>query len=268
MTSTLLRDIPVVILCGGEGTRFGQLTQDTPKPLLRIGPEPILMHIMRLYAAAGFRRFVLCLGYKGMMIKDYFLERDLRQRDFRLNLADGSRAFLGDSESLDWEITFAETGASTQTGARVRRVAQHIDAPRFCVTYGDGVADIDLPALIRFHTAHGRIGTLTGVRTRSQFGELLCDGDSVRAFVEKPPVRALVNGGFFVFERSFLDRIGDDPNCILEREPLEGLATTDQLKVFEHNGYWQCMDTFKDYRALNELYDSGDAPWIGAGPSA
>lgn len=268
MSSIQLRDIPVVILCGGEGSRFGQMTQDTPKPLLPVGPEPILMHIMRIYAQHGFRKFILCLGYKGMMIKDYFLERDLRLRDFRINLADGSRKFTGQSEPLDWEITFAETGSAAQTGARVRRIAKHVDAPLFCATYGDGVADIDLAAQIRFHQAHGRIGTLTGVRTRSQFGELRCDGDLVRAFVEKPPMENLVNGGFFVFNREFLDRISDDPECILEREPLEGLVAEDQLKVFEHAGFWQCMDTFKDYRVLNSMYDAGDTPWMMPGPQA
>ncbi|MDN5785906.1 sugar phosphate nucleotidyltransferase [Pseudorhodobacter sp.] len=266
MTQLPLRDIPVVILCGGEGSRFGQMTQDTPKPLLPIGPEPILMHIMRIYALHGFRKFILCLGYKGMMIKDYFLDRDLRLRDFTLNLTNGSRQFMGQSEPLDWDITFAETGANSQTGARMRRIAKHVDAPLFCATYGDGVANIDLTDLVRFHVSHGKIGTLTGVRTRSQFGELRCEGDSVRAFVEKPPMENLVNGGFFVFNREFLDRIDDDPDCILEREPMVGLAAEGQLKVYDHAGYWQCMDTFKDYRALNEMFDAGDIPWKSAGP--
>ncbi len=257
-----LSAVPVVILCGGEGTRFGPMTQDTPKPLLSIGKEPILMHIMRHYAHYGFRKFILCLGYKGLMIKEYFLDRELRQRDMRLHMAEGRQEFLGQSERLDWEITFAETGATTQTGARVRRIAEHVDADRFCLTYGDGVSDIDLAAQMAFHRAHGRIGTLTGVRTRSQFGELVVEGGAVRAFVEKPPVASLVNGGFFVFERAFLDLIPDDPACILEQDPLEGLAAADQLQVYEHGGFWQCMDTFKDYRLLNGLLDGGKAPWV------
>jgi glucose-1-phosphate cytidylyltransferase len=260
-------DIPVVILCGGEGTRFGEATRDRPKPLLEIGSEPILVHIMRLYARQGFRRFILCLGYRGTMIKEYFLQRDIREQDLRIDLAAGTRTFLGGADRLDWDITFAETGPRTQTGARVRRVARYIDAPRFMLTYGDGVADIDLRALLAFHLAHGRTGTISGVQASSQFGELAIEGDSVRAFVEKPKVKSLINGGFFVFERAFLDLIPDDPDCILEREPLERLAATDQLKVRRHDGFWQCMDTFKDYRLLNELYAEGAAPWVPAGAS-
>ncbi len=258
-------DVPVVILCGGEGTRFGIMTQDTPKPLLCIGSEPILIHIMRHYARFGFRKFILCLGYKGLMVKEYFLERELRHRDIRLHLAEGRQEYLGQSERLDWEITFAETGAATQTGARVKRVAPHIQGDRFCLTYGDGVADIDLSALMAFHLSHGRTGTLTGVHTRSQFGELQCEGDSVRAFIEKPHRKSLVNGGFFVFERQFLESISNDSGCILEKEPLESLAAADQLKVYDHTGFWQCMDTFKDYRMLNDMVEDGSAPWIPAG---
>lgn len=254
-------EIPVVILCGGEGTRFGALTQDTPKPLLCLGDEPILVHIMRHYASYGFRKFILCIGYKGLMIKEYFLERELRQRDLRLHMSDGRQEFLGQSQHLDWEITFAETGATTQTGARVKRVAPHIRHDRFCLTYGDGVSDINLASLMSFHLAHGKTGTLTGVHTRSQFGELICQGDSVRAFVEKPPLKSLVNGGFFVFEQRFLETIGNDSECILEKEPLKSLAERDELKVYDHAGFWQCMDTFKDYRMLNALWADGNAPW-------
>ncbi|SDD53866.1 sugar phosphate nucleotidyltransferase [Ruegeria marina] len=255
------QDIPVVILCGGEGTRFGQATQGLPKPLLEIGAEPILVHIMRLYAQQGFRRFILCLGYRGTMIKEYFLDRDIRESDLRLDLSAGKREYLGGADRLDWDITFAETGPKTQTGARVRRVKQYIDTPRFMLTYGDGVADIDLRALLMFHMAHGKIGTISGVQATSQFGELAIDGDTVLDFVEKPKVQALINGGFFVFERRFLDYIPDDPECILEREPLERLAAERELRVRRHSGYWQCMDTFKDYLLLNEIFANGDAPW-------
>lgn len=261
MTSESIRDIPVVILCGGEGTRFGQATQDTPKPLLEIGEEPILVHIMRIYADQGFRKFILCLGYRGTMIKEYFLKRDVREQDLKLDLLRGSREFLGGTDRLDWEITFAETGLKTQTGARIKRAAKYIDAPRFMLTYGDGVANIDLDELLKFHMAHGKVGTLSGVQTSSQFGELRIEGDEVKAFTEKPKVQSLINGGFFVFERSFIDQIPDDPDCILEREPLESLTKTGDLKVRKHDGFWQCMDTFKDFRMLNDLYDDGDPPW-------
>jgi glucose-1-phosphate cytidylyltransferase len=254
-------DIPVVILCGGEGTRFGQATQNQPKPLLEIGGEPILVHIMRIYARQGFNRFILCLGYRGMMIKEYFLRRDIRERDLRLDMGRGIQTYLGGDDRLDWDITFAETGQKSQTGSRVKRIAKYIDTPHFMLTYGDGVSDIDLHALLAFHQAHGKTGTLTGVRAQSQFGELQLDGDTVRAFVEKPQVKAMINGGFFVFDRGFLDRVSEDQDCILEREPLDSLARAGELKVYEHKGFWHCMDTFKDFRHLNELYDQGEAPW-------
>ena len=255
-------DIPVVILCGGEGTRFGQATQNRPKPLMEIGNEPMLVHIMRLYASQGFKRFILCLGYRGQMIKEYFLQRDIRERDMRMDLANGTREFLNGDEGLDWDITFAETGAKSQTGARIRRIAQYIDAPRFMLTYGDGLSDLDLNALLAFHLAHGKTGTLTGVQATSQFGELKLEGDTVLSFVEKPKVVSRINGGFFVMERSFLDYIPDDPDCVLELEPLEGLSKNGELKVFKHDGFWHCMDTFKDYRHLNEVFSTGQAPWI------
>jgi len=258
-------DIPVVILCGGEGTRFGQATQNRPKPLMEIGNEPMLVHIMRLYASQGFKRFILCLGYRGQMIKEYFLQRDIRERDMRMDLARGTREFLNGDEGLDWDITFAETGAKSQTGARIRRIAQYINAPRFMLTYGDGLSDLDLNALLAFHLAHGKIGTLTGVQATSQFGELKLDGDTVLSFVEKPKVVSRINGGFFVMESRFLDYIPDDPDCVLEKEPLEGLSKDGELKVFKHDGFWHCMDTFKDYRHLNEIYSSGQAPWIKGG---
>ncbi len=266
MTELKIQDIPVVILCGGEGTRFGQATQNMPKPLLEIGGEPMLLHIMRIYARQGFRRFILCLGYRGAMIKDYFLRRDIRESDLRLDLASGRQTLLNGADRLDWDVTFAETGHKAQTGARIRRVGRYIDTPLFLLTYGDGLADIDLGALLAFHRRHGRLGTVTGVRARSQFGELELDGDTVRSFVEKPQVTSVINGGFFVFARDFLNYISDDPDCILEREPLQGLARDGELKVYEHNGFWQCMDTFKDFRALNELFESGAAPW--AAPDA
>lgn len=262
MTAPDAREFPVVILCGGEGTRFGQATQNMPKPLLEIGPEPMLVHIMRIYARQGFKRFILCLGYRGAMIKDYFLQRDIRESDLRLDLGRGTQTFLGGADRLDWDITFAETGGKSQTGARVHRVSSYIDTPAFFLTYGDGLADIDLAALLAFHQAHRRIGTVTGVRARSQFGEMKLDGDTVRAFIEKPQVSAMINGGFFLLQREFLDYVTGDPNCILEREPLQNLAAEGELKVYEHGGFWQCMDTFKDFRALNELFDQGDAPWM------
>ncbi|NBC96113.1 MAG: NTP transferase domain-containing protein [Deinococcus-Thermus bacterium] len=256
-------EVPVVILCGGEGTRFGQETQNRPKPLLEIAGEPILVHIMRIYANQGFRRFILCLGYRGTMIKEYFINRDIREHDLRMDLKAGTKTFLSGADQLDWDITFAETGRKAQTGARIKRIAKYVDAERFFVTYGDGLADIDIPALLDFHRAHGRVGTISGVQASSQFGELAVEDGEVRAFVEKPKVSALINGGFFVFERAFFDYISDDPDCILEREPLEGLARDRQLIVRPHAGFWQCMDTFKDFRLLNDMIERGEVPWAG-----
>jgi glucose-1-phosphate cytidylyltransferase len=236
-----MQALPVVILCGGEGTRFYEATRDRPKPLAEIGDRPILHHIMRIYAAQGFRRFILCLGYKGEMIADYFRDH---------------------ADAHDWDIGFIDTGANSMTGARVRRVRHLIDTEHFMVTYGDGLADIDLRALLAFHTGHGNIGTVTGVQPNSQFGELALEGDRVRAFSEKPKVSSVINGGFFVFRQEFFDYLGTNDDCVLEREPMMRLCQDGQLRVHRHYGFWQCMDTFKDYRQLNELWLSGAPPWV------
>ena len=255
-------DVPVVILCGGEGTRLREETQARPKPLIDIGTEPILMHIMRLYSAHGFRRFILCLGYRGMMIKQFFLDRQIRIHDLKLDMSTGIRSFLGARTEVDWEVVFAETGGKNQTGSRIKQVSQYVDTLYFMATYGDGVANIDLGQLLAFHVAHGAIGTVTGVAVKSQFGELRVEGNTVRSFAEKPNHQSLVNGGFFVFRREFFDYLSIDPGCVLEREPLERLTRDGQLKIFPHKGFWRCMDTFKDYKELNDLCASGRAPWL------
>jgi glucose-1-phosphate cytidylyltransferase len=239
-----LPDLPVVILCGGEGTRFYDPTRERPKPLAEIGDRPILYHLMQLYAAQGHRRFILCLGYKGEMVEAFFRDPRVAER------------------TADWRIHFADTGRHAMTGARVKRVQSLIDAEHFMLTYGDGLADIDLAALLAFHAAHGGIGTVTGVQPHSQFGELAIDGDLVRGFAEKPKVSSVINGGFFVFRRAFLDYLDDDDACVLEREPMIRLCGDGGLRVFRHHGFWQCMDTFKDYRLLNELWLSGAPPWV------
>jgi glucose-1-phosphate cytidylyltransferase len=237
-----MADLPVVILCGGEGTRLYGAMPDRPKPLAEIGGLPILYHIMQIYAAQGFRRFVLCLGYKGDMIADFFRR-------------DAPRA------ARDWGIDFVDTGVASMTGARIKRVEHLIGTPHFMVTYGDGLADIDLHALLDFHMGHGGIGTVTGVQPRSQFGELAIEGDRVRAFAEKPKVASVINGGFFVFRRGFFDYLSCDESCVLEHEPMMRLCRDGQLRVRVHHGFWQCMDNFKDYTRLNELWSSGAPPW-------
>jgi glucose-1-phosphate cytidylyltransferase len=250
----------VVILCGGRGTRLGPETDILPKPLVRVGGRPILWHIMAHYARYGLKRFVLCLGYRGEAIRDYFLNYRLHNHDFTLTLNGGKpRVVAHDPEAIDWEVTCADTGLAAQTGARIRRVAKYIQSPDFFCTYGDGVSDIDLQSLLRFHRSHGRIATVTGVHPPARFGEFEIEDEiRVARFVEKahptPRVRVgYVNGGFLVFSRAVFDYLSDDDSCALEQEPLRRLAADDQLRVFKHEGFWQCMDTPKDRDTLDEL---------------
>ena len=256
-------DIPVVILCGGMGTRLREASEKLPKPLVDIGGKPILWHIMKTYGHYGFRRFVLCLGYKSDLIKSYFLNYRQQVADFTLRLADDhAPAFHNAAGDEDWEVTFAETGLLSGTGARVRRVAEYLDVPRFMLTYGDGVGAVDVGAVLARHLASGRLGTVTGVRPSSRYGELSTEGDAVALFAEKPPATSWVSGGFFVFEREFIDKyLDDDPNLMLERSPLQRLARDGQLTLFPHDGFWMGMDTFRDWTELNQLWDADRAPW-------
>ncbi len=254
-------DIPVVILCGGRGSRLNSETHSTPKPMIMVGDEPILLHVMKSYSNFGFRRFILALGYKSEMVKRYFLEYDLLTRDFTIHLGDGKPEFHGEPRMADWKITCAETGLDTMTGARIKKVSQYIDSPHFMVTYSDGLSDIDIGKLLEFHLAHGKIGTVTGVRSASQFGELQLDGSQVKAFAEKPKVNNRINGGFFVFKREFLDFIDPSESCILETGPLVKLTAAGQLSMYPHDGFWQCMDTHKDWLMLNDLCSGGNPPW-------
>jgi glucose-1-phosphate cytidylyltransferase len=251
-----------VLLCGGQGTRMREETEFRPKPMVEIGGRPILWHIMKLYAAADVREFVLCLGYRGAMIKDYFLHYHAQNSDISLDLASGD-VQLHRRHREDWRVTLVDTGLDSMTGARVKRIAPYIgDDDVFLCTYGDGLADIDIGALVRFHRAHGRLATVTGVTPPSRFGRLVADGSTVSTFAEKPPEGGdRINGGFFVFDRRVLERISDDPRCILEREPLEELARDGQLKVYEHRGFWQCADTVRDVELLRALWSDGSAPW-------
>ncbi len=230
----------VVILCGGRGTRLVERTQEIPKPLVEIGGMPILWHVIHLYAAQGFRRFLLATGYKGALIADF-------------------------AASTPWPegvaVDSIDTGLDTATGGRLRRLAPLLaDEPRFCSTYADGLADIDLGALLDFHEAHGALATMTVVRPHLQFGVAqLDDRDRVTGFHEKPPSEHWINGGFFSLERPVLDHLRDDGP--LEREPLRRLAAEGQLRAYRHEGFWECMDTYKDSVALNDLWAAGEAPW-------
>lgn len=252
-----------VILCGGRGTRLREETEHKPKPMIDLGGKPILWHIMKTYERHGITEFVLCLGYKGDKIKEYFLQYEAMSSDFTIQLGHpGSLQFHGSAEERDWRITLADTGLDAMTGARVKRVQRYLGNDTFCLTYGDGVADIDLGEVLAFHKSHGRIGTVTGVRPPGRFGELSVAGDSVTSFAEKPPTaHGLVNGGYFVFEAGIFEYLSADEDCILERAPLESLARDGHLRVYRHEGFWQCADTYRDYELLLGLWNAGRAPW-------
>jgi len=251
--------LPVIILCGGKSTRMGDPT--LPKPLVEVGDRPVLWHVMKIYAAQGFTDFILALGYRGDMIKRYFLEYDWQSRDFTLELGDGIPHFHTPNDAAGWHVTFADTGLETMTGARVRRAAAYVRTPRFFVTYADGVANIDLHALLAYHKHQGVLATLTGVRAFSRFGTITTDGHGkVTEFQEKPLVDTLINGGFFVFERDALPYLAGDDDLVLEHEPLRNLAADRQLAIYEHAGFWRAMDTVKEAQELSALWETG-APW-------
>ncbi|MCX7704686.1 MAG: glucose-1-phosphate cytidylyltransferase [bacterium] len=252
----------VVILCGGRGTRMEVETEIRPKPMVEIGGRPILWHIMKIYAHYGFNEFILCLGYKGKIIKEYFLNYQAMNSDFTLKLGNNELIFYNETQEKDWQITFVDTGEDAQTGARVKRIEKYIDGDIFMLTYGDGVANININNLLTFHRNHGKTGTVTGVHPSSRFGELVIKEDQVIEFGEKPQVKGgFINGGFFVFNRKFFEYLKDDDNCFMEREPLENLARDGELKVFLHEDFWQCMDTRRELDILNRLWASGSPPW-------
>jgi len=258
-----IKPMKVVILCGGKGTRLREETEYRPKPMVPIGCQPILWHIMKTYAHYGFKEFVLCLGYKGDTIKDYFLNYSRLASDVTVKLGKpGEAVFHNSHEEEDWTVTLANTGEDTMTGGRVKRVQQYVDGDAFMLTYGDGVGDVDLKALLRFHQRHGKIGTVTGVRPPGRFGEMGITKNRVMEFNEKPQASGgIINGGFFVFNRELFRFLNDDPNLIFEQQPLRSLAARKQLMCFEHDGFWQPMDTFREFELLNKLWDGGRAPW-------
>lgn len=252
----------VVLLCGGKGTRLREHTQSIPKPLVEIGGKPILWHVMKTYAHYGFNDFILCLGHKGEMIKEHFAgQQSWRRRDFVMDTTDGGDPKIEILGKCDehWRIGFVDTGEATQTGGRIKRVQHLVDDDLFMVNYADGLADIDLNRLLEFHRARGKVGTVTIVRPVCQWGILHVDDGMVTRFREKPRMNEWVSGGFFVFDRRFFDYL--DERCVLEREPLERLAADQELAAFRHEGFWECMDTYKDAVMLDELWRDGDAPW-------
>ena len=254
-----------ILLCGGQGTRLREHTELKPKPMVEIGSRPILWHIMKSYSHYGITEFVLCLGYKAAAIKEYFLNYNAMMTDFTVTLGKSSTVEIHKVAAIEerWQVTLADTGEDTITGARVHRAAPYFsDDETFLVTYGDGVADINIKELVDFHKSHGKLATLTGVRPPSKFGELQCAGESVLSFSEKPlGGQGLVNGGFFCFQRDFLRYLTSDSGCVLEQKPLESCARDGQLCVYEHNGFWQCMDTFRDWTLLESMWKKDAAPW-------
>ena len=242
----------VVILCGGQGTRLREETEFRPKPLVEIGGRPILWHLMRMYAHHGHKDFVLCLGYRGTMIKEYFLNYDALNNDFVVNLG-GERAieFPKGHDEQNYRVALVDTGLTTMTGGRLARIRPFIKDDTFMLTYGDGLANVDVNALLAFHRAHGRIGTVTTVKPQSRFGSLdLDDSRRVTHFAEKPMTDGAISAGYFVFNSAIFDYLGGD-DCTLEQEPLERLAADGELMAYTHDGFWQAMDTYRDYLALN-----------------
>lgn len=254
----------VVILCGGQGTRLREQTDVLPKPMIEIGGRPILWHIMKIYARYGLNSFVLCLGYKGHLIKEYFLNYAVRTNDLTISLGDDPKVTIDRhvAES-NWQISLVETGDVAMTGARLFRVKDRLTDESFCMTYGDGLANIDISSTLEFHRRHGKMVTVTGVRPSARFGELELDGERVVAFAEKPQVNeSFINGGFFVFRREFLDKyLSDRDDLTLEREPLQRAAMDGEMMMFPHTGFWQCMDTYREWRLLDEMWKNGRAEW-------
>lgn len=252
----------VVVLCGGLGTRLREETEFRPKPMVEIGGRPILWHIMKIYAHAGFREFVLCLGYRGNMIKEYFLNYEAMNSDFTVSLGRNSRiSYNNDHTEQDFCVTLADTGQNTMTGGRVKRVQRYIEDDTFMMTYGDGVSDVNINQLLAFHRSHGKIATVTAVTPNSRFGivDMSSEG-KVQRFVEKPRTDGRASAGFFVFQKKIFDYISGD-DCTLEREPMERLAADGQLMAYKHDGFFYAMDTYREYEFLNDLWARKQAPW-------
>jgi len=257
------QDLPVVILAGGLGSRMSELTQSVPKPMVYIGDKPILFHIILYYSAFGFRQFIICLGYKGHILKEYF--ENINRHNLDLTIRGGAYEYSRGSLPVnEWQFTLVETGHASLTATRILRAGPYIKSPNFCLTYGDGLCDVRLDKELEFHAKHGKIGTVVGVHQPPRFGNLeLAPNGTVTSFREKNRGQHdYINGGFFVFRREFLDRLSPAKNEPLEGEPLSRLANDGELMCFQHDGFWQCMDTVRDRDLLEKLYNEGHAPWI------
>ncbi|MCB9302677.1 MAG: NTP transferase domain-containing protein [Lewinellaceae bacterium] len=251
-----------IILCGGLGTRLREETEYKPKPMVEIGGKPILWHIMKHFSHFGYNEFVLALGYKGDVIRDYFLNYYKYNRDVTVDLSNGNFEIHSEEFQEDWKVTLAETGDQSMTGFRTKLAGKYIDEPYFMLTYGDAVADVNIEELVAFAKEKKTIGTVTGVYPASRFGDLVTNGDSVATFKQQlkdTENKEPINGGFFVFKKEFLDLIPDDPSVDLEKAPIEALVGKDQLSVYRHKRFWHCMDTYRDYLALNKMWEEQPA---------
>ena len=258
--------LKVVILAGGYGTRIRDVASDIPKPMIPIGPYPILWHIMKSYASYGHKEFILCLGYKNQVIKDFFLNYEAYTRDFTLSFGDeGTLTYHSEHDESDWKVTLADTGLHTMTGGRVSRIRKYLsENEQFMLTYGDGVGDVDLDALVTFHNKHKRILSVTGVRPPGRFGEMIGrENGEITEFNEKPQTEAgRISGGFFITDTRLFDYVDDSEDLVFEQEPIAKLVKDKELMMYEHDGFWQPMDTGREYKLLNAMYEKGDAPWI------
>ena len=261
-----MKNLKVVILCGGYGTRIRDVADNIPKPMIPIGKYPILWHIMKYYACSGHKKFVLCLGHKGQAIKEFFLNYEANTLNFTIKLgATKSIKYLDGCSESGWEVTLADTGLAALTGARVRKIRKYVaDEDNFMLTYGDGVGDIDLDALVKFHLYHKKVLTVCGVRPPGRFGELMSDAKGkVTEFNEKPQASGgRISGGFFVCRKELFNYLDDREDLVFEQQPMRKLVADGQMMVYEHNGFWQPMDTNRDYSLLNDIYNKGKAPWV------
>ncbi len=254
----------VVILAGGHGTRIRDVADNIPKPMIPIGPYPILWHIMKSYAHYGHKEFIVCLGHKGQIIKDFFMNYQPNTRDFTIDLGSGKIQYHNNHDESDWKITLVDTGQNAMTGSRVSQIRKYVRDEDFMLTYGDGVGDVNIEELVKFHKSHGKTLTVTGVRPPGRFGEMVSgDNGEVKEFNEKPQATGgRISGGFFVATPKLFEYLSDDETLVFEQEPVRNLVKDNELMMFKHDGFWQPMDTAREYSLLNSLYSKGEAKWI------